>query len=142
MVEVLMVLALAGTGLVAGGAAGTSFALLPMLSTLPADNYTRAQSFLVGRPDRFIPAVFAATALCDGVLAGAGSGTGPRLGFGIAAVLLAAGALLSLVASLPAGRAARSVAGLASLRTVNLAVCVLAVAVTALTFAAVLAAGR
>src|SRR5205814_7543632 len=128
MVEVLMVLALAGTGLVAGGAAGTSFALLPMLSTLPADNYSRAQGFLVRRPDRFTPAVFAATALCDAVLAGTGPGAGPRLGFGVAAVLLAAGALLSLVASLPAGRVPRSLAGLASLRTANPAACVLAVA--------------
>jgi hypothetical protein len=100
MVDVLMIVALAGTGLVAGSAAGTTYALVPMLSSLPAQSSLRAHGLVASRPDRFTPLVLAALAIVDGLVATLGTDTLPRIGFGLAAGLLAIGSVLAFATPL------------------------------------------
>lgn len=69
MIEILSVLALAGSGIAAGVLLGTVLGGVPLLLSLPADRYVHAHGFLATRYDPFMPFTLVATGVLDLVLA-------------------------------------------------------------------------
>jgi hypothetical protein len=134
MVSTLMVLALTGAAILSGVAGGVSFALVPMLLTLPDVRQRSATGFTAARRDPLTPAILAATLVIEIVLSIVSPRVAPQIGFAVAAGLSLAALSLMMRARRPAAR-------WASLQAVNIGWSVLVAAALAVDFAAALNAG-
>ncbi|MEV7770814.1 DUF1772 domain-containing protein [Kitasatospora sp. NPDC086791] len=100
MDRILLPLALIGSGMGAGGLMIASLGGAPLLLSLPVDRYIPIHQFLVTRYDPFMPLCMITAMLADGAAAtfSDGPARGPE---GVAAVLLLAAIVVSLVKNVP-----------------------------------------
>ncbi|KOV89442.1 MULTISPECIES: DUF1772 domain-containing protein [unclassified Streptomyces] len=100
MNQILLPLALIGSGMGAGGLMIASLGGAPLLLSLPVDRYIPVHQFLVTRFDPFMPICMITAMLAD--TAAAALSDGPARGpEGVAAVLLLAAIVVSLVKNVP-----------------------------------------
>ncbi|MFI6448783.1 anthrone oxygenase family protein [Kitasatospora sp. NPDC050543] len=100
MSQILLPLALIGSGMGAGGLMIASLGGAPLLLSLPVDRYIPVHQFLVTRFDPFMPICMITAMLADIAAAtlSDGSARGPE---GVAAVLLLGAIVVSLVKNVP-----------------------------------------
>ncbi|WP_328335954.1 MULTISPECIES: DUF1772 domain-containing protein [unclassified Streptomyces] len=100
MSQILLPLALIGSGMGAGGLMIASLGGAPLLLSLPVDRYIPVHQFLVTRFDPFMPICMITAMLADiGAAAlSDGAARGPE---GVAAVLLLGSIVVSLVKNVP-----------------------------------------
>jgi hypothetical protein len=115
--DVLMVVGLVGAALAVGVAAGVSVALAPLLLSLPADGYARAQSFYAERRDPLTVVLLVGTAAVDLALAASDRPAGSRLLFAAGAALLLSAAAIGPAVGATRGIAPGTARGSAATRT-------------------------
>ncbi|MFH8788935.1 DUF1772 domain-containing protein [Streptomyces roseoverticillatus] len=100
MTQILLPLALIGSGMAAGGLMIASLGGAPLLLSLPADRYVPVHQFLVTRFDPFMPICMVTAMLTDTALA-ALSRDATRVPAGVAAALLLGAIVVSLAKNVP-----------------------------------------
>ncbi|GAA3501767.1 DUF1772 domain-containing protein [Streptomyces prasinosporus] len=100
MVEVLSVLVLLGTGLVAGVLFAVAVSVMPALIAMPPDRYVSTHKLLGRHYDRIMPFIVTGSTAIDAALAIRGSGTGRTL-FAAAALCMAGVAVVSQTRNVP-----------------------------------------
>jgi hypothetical protein len=111
MVSALMVLALTGAAVLCGVAGGVSFALVPMLLTVPDIGHRPARNRAATLRDPLTPVILTPTLAIEVVLAIVSPRMGPKIGFAVAAVLSLVALSLMLRSRRPAPRGAALQAG-------------------------------
>ncbi|MFJ1974892.1 anthrone oxygenase family protein [Streptomyces sp. NPDC087903] len=104
MLSVLTPLLLLLNGLAAGVLFGTQLGGFPYLASLPADRYVHAHAFFGQRYDPAMPICLIGTVVCDVVLALRAEEAAAQGLFGLAAVLAAATAAISVAKNVPVNR--------------------------------------
>nr|BAJ52685.1 hypothetical protein [Streptomyces sp. TA-0256] len=100
MTQILLPLALIGSGMAAGGLMIASLGGAPLLLSLPADRYVPVHQFLVTRFDPFMPICMVTAMLTDTAVA-ALAHDATRVPAGVAAVLLLGAIVVSLAKNVP-----------------------------------------
>lgn len=100
MTQILLPLALVGSGMAAGGLMIASLGGAPLLLSLPAERYVPVHQFLVTRFDPFMPICMITAMLADAALAALAGGAAP-VPAGIACILLLGAVVVSLVKNVP-----------------------------------------
>ncbi|MFB0619293.1 anthrone oxygenase family protein [Streptomyces sp. AGS-58] len=100
MNQILLPLALVGSGMAAGGLMIASLGGAPLLLSLPVERYVPVHQFLVTRFDPFMPICMITAMLCDAALAVLGTGRVPAAA-GTAGVLLLAAIVVSVTRNVP-----------------------------------------
>ncbi|SFP82737.1 DUF1772 domain-containing protein [Amycolatopsis rubida] len=109
MIELLSVVALAGSGLAAGVLLAVALGVVPAFLGLPPDRYVQTHQ-LVGRSyDRVMPPVVLSTAVLDVALLLVEPGTGARIGFAIATAAMLGVALVSQFGNVPINRVVKAI---------------------------------
>jgi hypothetical protein len=96
-------------GLAAGVLFGTQLGGFPYLASLPTDRYVHAHAFFGQRYDPAMPVCLIGTVICAVVLALSAPDTVARALFGLAALLAAATALISVTKNAPVNRWMRTI---------------------------------
>lgn len=101
MEQLLVPLALLGSGLAAGGLMISSLGGAPLLLTLPTDQYVPVHQFLVTRFDPFMPISLCGALVADAILAFTAATAIVHVLAGTAAALLVIAVVVSLTKNVP-----------------------------------------
>ncbi|MGH8907114.1 MAG: anthrone oxygenase family protein [Egibacteraceae bacterium] len=102
--QILSVVELLGSGIVAGVLFSITLAILPTLLTLPADRYTQVHQLINRNLDRAMPLIVPASAAIGLVLAFIAPTAGARTLFAVATALLIGVGLVSSTLNVPINR--------------------------------------
>jgi uncharacterized membrane protein len=103
MTQILVPLAVLGSGLAAGGSALSVLGGAPLMLHLPPERYVPVHQFLERRMHPFMPACMLVALACD-IASAVLIGHQARILFGAAAALLAAAIIVSLLKNVPINR--------------------------------------
>lgn len=101
VLEILSVLVLAGTGLVAGVFFAVAISVMPALIDMPPDSYVFTHKLLGRRYDRIMPFIVGGTALVNAVLAVLADDAVRRALFVVGAVCMVGVAVVSQTRNVP-----------------------------------------
>jgi uncharacterized membrane protein len=104
MLDVLLPLALLGSGFAAGGLMIASLGGAPLLLSLPTDRYIPVHKFLVTRFDPFMPISMCTALVCDAIAAFVAPAGAGRALFATASLALVAAMVVSMTGNVPINR--------------------------------------
>jgi uncharacterized membrane protein len=108
LIEVLSVLVLLGTGMVAGVLFAVAISVVPALIAMPADRYVITHKLLGRRYDRIMPFIVVGSTLIDVLFAVRAADAGHRTLFVLAAVMMAGVAVVSQTRNVPINNVVKS----------------------------------